>query len=258
MFDTSRSVAFVTLAVFAASLYYCLIQARRGTRFYLRRIPGLDAVDECVGRAAEMGRPIHMTPGYGGLTGSGAPLTIAGLEVQSYLARQCATYDVRLIISVAYPEVLPVSQEVQRAGHIAAGRPETYREEDVRFLSSSQFAFASAIIGTIEREKCVANIMVGSFAAEAIFLAENSAQLGCITIGGCTNLYQLPFFIAACDYTLIGEEIFAGSAHFSQDPEKIAVLRAQDMGKLALLLTLFVAVVTALAGSQELLKLLRQ
>jgi hypothetical protein len=199
-----------------------------------------------------------MTPGYGGLTTANAPLTIAGLEVQSYLAKQCATYDVRLITTVAYPEVLPVAQEIQKSAHIASGRPDTYREEDVRFLSSSQFAFASAIIGIIERERCVANVMVGAFAAEAIFLAENSAALGCITIGGCTNLYQLPFFIAACDYTLIGEEVFAGSAHFSQDPAKIAVLRAQDLVKVGALAALVAVALAAVFGDKILLKLLSQ
>lgn len=258
MFETTRGIAFLAGAALAAALFYNLGLAGRGRRFYLRRIPGLDALDECIGRAAEMGRPVHYTPGYGGLVGEDAPLTIAGLEVESYVAERCATYDVRLLTSVAYSEVLPVAQAVNRASHIKAGRPDTYREDDVRFMSSNQFAFASAIIGTIEREKAVANIMIGSFAAEALFLAENSAQLGCITIGGATNLYQIPFFVAACDYTLIGEEIFAGGAHVTQDQAKIAALRAQDIGKVAMIVVIIVSALVTLTGNQTLLKLLKQ
>ena len=258
MFETSRIMALITLILLAAGLFYSMAQTQKGVKYYLRRIPGLSVLDECIGRAAEMGRPVHFTPGLGSLSSANAPLTIAGLEVQSYLAKQSATYDVRLITTVARPEVLPVSQEVQRSGHVAAGRPETYREEDVRYLSSDQFAFASNVIGTIEREKAVANIMIGAFAAEAMFLAENSSSLGCITVGGSTNLYQIPFFIAACDYTLIGEEVFAGGAYFSQDQNKVAVLRGQDLGKGLVIASLVIVAIVTLAGNNTLLDLFKQ
>ncbi|MDP2857204.1 MAG: hypothetical protein Q8P50_04405 [Bacillota bacterium] len=257
MFIATRVYALLTAVIIVVAMFYNLNLAKKGKKLYLRRIAGLDALDECVGRAAEMGRPIHVTPGLGGLTGTSAPQILAGLEIQSYLANKCATYDVRLFCSVSEPEVLPVAQEIQKASHVAAGRPDTYREEDVRFLSQSQFAFASAIIGIIERERCVASVMIGAFAAEALFLAENSAQLGCITIGGATNLYQIPFFIAACDYTLVGEEVFVGGAYVSQDQAKIAGLRAQDIGKaLTIALLIVVALYTTFTGDKSLVKIL--
>jgi hypothetical protein len=256
--QTTRLFAALVGIAIAVLFFYNLSLANKGKQFYMRKIPGLDALDECVGRAAEMGRPIHFTPGFGGLTGESAPQVLAGLEVQAYLAKQCATYDVRLLTTVAYPEVLPVAQEIQRAGHVAAGRPDSYREEDVRFMSNSQFAYASAVIGMIERERAVANIMIGAFAAEALFLAENSAQLGCITIGGATNLFQVPFFIAACDYTLVGEEIYAGGAQLSQDMKKIAALRAQDIAKWTCIALLVVAAATVVMGDKSLIALLKQ
>jgi hypothetical protein len=43
---------------------------------------------------------------------------------------------------------------------------------------------------------------------------------------------QLPFFVAACDYTLIGEEFFAASAYLSNDPEQLGSLKGQDIGKI--------------------------
>lgn len=258
MLQTSRLFAALVGIAIAVLFYYNLSLANKGKKFYMRKIAGLNALDECIGRAAEMGRPIHFTPGFASLTGEAAPQILAGLEVQAYLAQQCATYDVRLLTTVAYPEVLPVAQEIQKSGHVAAGRPDSYREEDVRFLSNSQFAYASAVIGMIEREKAVANIMIGAFAAEALFLAENSAQLGCITIGGATNLFQVPFFIAACDYTLVGEEIYAGGAQLSQDMRKIAALRAQDIAKWTSIALLVIAAVAVAVGDKSLLTLLKQ
>ena len=52
---------------------------------------------------------------------------------------------------------------------------------------------------------------------------------------------QLPFFVAACDYTLIGEELFAASAYLSQDEKMLGSLKGQDFGKL-------VAMISILAG----------
>ena len=43
---------------------------------------------------------------------------------------------------------------------------------------------------------------------------------------------QLPFFVAACDYTLMGEELFAASAYLSGDPKQLGSLKGQDVGKL--------------------------
>ena len=59
---------------------------------------------------------------------------------------------------------------------------------------------------------------------------------------------QLPFFVAACDYTLIGEEFFAASAYLSHDPEQLGSLKGQDVGKIiAAALLVVVCVLATLA-----------
>ncbi len=59
------------------------------------------------------------------------------------------------------------------------------------------------------REQVASNIMIGQFAAEALILAEPGNTVGAIQIAGTTNAYQIPFFVVACDYVILGEEIFA-------------------------------------------------
>jgi hypothetical protein len=56
--------------------------------------------------------------------------------------------------------------------------------------------------------------------------------IGAIQIAGTAQPAQLPFFVAACDYTLIGEEFFAASAYLSGEPKQIGSLKGQDVGKL--------------------------
>ena len=53
---------------------------------------------------------------------------------------------------------------------------------------------------------------------------------------------QLPFFVAACDYTLIGEEFFAASAYLSGSPEELGSLKGQDVGKIIVVLLMFIGI----------------
>ncbi|MFM8697698.1 MAG: DUF6754 domain-containing protein [Phycisphaerales bacterium] len=67
---------------------------------------------------------------------------------------------------------------------------------------------------------------------------------------------QLPFFVAACDYTLIGEEFFAASAYLSGEPDQLGTLLGQDLAKAACWLAVIAAAaagtIAALAGNESL------
>jgi hypothetical protein len=62
-------------------------------------------------------------------------------------------------------------------------------------------------------------------------LAETGNATGAIQIAGTDSDAQLPFFISACDYTLIGEELYAGSVYLSRHPLLLGALKAQDYAK---------------------------
>jgi hypothetical protein len=82
------------------------------------------------------------------------------------------------------------------------------------------------------RDKPAACFYMGSFFAESLILAETGNSIGAIQIAGTAQPAQLPFFVAACDYTLIGEEFFAASAYLSGQPDQLGSLKGQDIGKL--------------------------
>ena len=95
------------------------------------------------------------------------------------------------------------------------------------------------------REKPAANFYLGTFYAESLILAETGHGIGAIQIAGTAMPSQLPFFIAACDYTLIGEELFAASAYLSREPRLLGSLLGQDWGKVIILFFILVGVITA-------------
>jgi hypothetical protein len=79
-------------------------------------------------------------------------------------------------------------------------------------------------------------------------MAETGAQTGAFQIAGTDSVLQLPFFVTACDYTLMGEELYAASAYLSREPLLLGSLKAQDYGKLIALLTLAGFTILAFAG----------
>ena len=244
VFVAGKGVAFFLLLILFVLGYYYMKAAERGKRYPIRRIRAFEAIEEAVGRAVEMGRPIHFTFGFGNLYSSVAPQYVAGIAVLSYVARLAGKYGARLIATFGVPEAIPIVEEIVREGYRSAGRPELFKPEDnVRYLTNMQFAYASAVQATLIRERPGANIMVGPFYAESLIFAETGSWTGALQIAGTARETQIPFFVLACDYVFIGEEIFAAAALASGDPAIIATIRSQDIGKLIALALIVIGLV---------------
>ena len=98
------------------------------------------------------------------------------------------------------------------------------------------------------REKPAACFYMGHFFAESLILAETGNSIGAIQVAGTAAPAQLPFFVAACDYTLIGEEFFAASAYLSGSPEQLGSLKGQDVGKMIVAVVLIIGVLMITAA----------
>jgi hypothetical protein len=210
----------------------------------LRRLPGIDAIEEAIARATEMGRPVLFIPGINDIDDI---QTLAGLNILSHVAYIAAEYNTPLIVACRRSVVLTISEEVVKAASLAAGRPENYIPNNMRYLSDDQFAFTAGVNGIMLREQPASCIYQGCFYSESLILAETGYVSGAIQVAGTANVAQLPFFVAACDFTLIGEEFFAASAYLSRDPTVVASIEAADWLKMVYLVVIFAGVVLATA-----------
>jgi hypothetical protein len=229
--DHANAFTAVLLAVLVASVVTTIITAQRGRLPFIRRIPGLNAIDEAVGRATEMGRPILFS---GGLAGIGI-VSLQALAVAGHIGRFAARYGTRPIVPVCDPTMMPVTEEVIREVYTSEGKPEAYKAEDVRYLSDRQFAYAAGVTGILHRERPAATFLFGQFFAESLILAENGQSVGAIQVAGTPDLLQIPFFVVTCDYTIIGDEDYAATAYLSREPTLLGSLVGQDIGKTLLL-----------------------
>jgi hypothetical protein len=242
-FDSATLPTLVISIIAIAIVLYTTYAARAGRKFKIREIPGLKAVEEAVGRATEMGAPILFTPGWGG--DIQRPTTIASMNILSSVAEKTAQYDCRLIYPTHDPVIMAVAQEVIREGYATAGFTERYNSDDIFYISSSQFGYAAAVDGFISRAKPASVFLLGTFEAESLILAETANSIGAIQIAGTDSTIQLSFFIVACDYTLIGEELFAASGYLSGNEEILSSVRAQDILKVLIAVFVLAALVWA-------------
>ena len=95
------------------------------------------------------------------------------------------------------------------------------------------------------REKPAANFYMGAFYAESLILSEIGFSSGAIQVAGTASITQLPFFVAACDYTLIAEEFYAASAYLSKDPKVLSGVKASDYFKIVVIGILVIGIILA-------------
>ena len=241
-FREEKSAMFVfTLIVIMIMLYEVKLAKSSSEPTFLRTIPGLKAVEEAVGRSTEMGRPILYVPG---IMDMNEVETVAGVVVLGHVANMTAQYETDLDVPVARAIVMQSARQVTKEAYLTQGRPEMYNEDMVHYITDDQFAYAAAVNGIMQRDEPAACLYMGKFFAESLLFAETGNSIGAIQIAGTGSQTQIPFFVTACDYTLMGEEFFAASAYLSKEPELIAGITAQDIIKVILVGFILLSIVS--------------
>ena len=237
--EGARAIFAATLLV-SITLSYYIDRASSGEDIYLRKIPGLQALEEAVGRATEMGKSVLFVPGIMDLD---QVETVTGLNLLGHVAEYTAKYETSLNVPVSRSIVMEAGREICKESYLKSGRPDLYYDDMVHYISDEQFAYAAGVNGIMERERPAACFYLGKFYAESLILAETGNSIGAIQIAGTGSPSQIPFFVTACDYTLIGEEFFTASAYLSNKPELVGSIKGQDIVKLLVMIAMCLTVI---------------
>jgi len=240
IFIEGARIKFAAIILVSITLYYYIDRARSGEKIYLRTIPGLKALEEAVGRATEMGKSVLFVPGISDMD---QVETITGLNLLGHVAEHTAKYETSLNVPVSKSIVMEAGRDICKESYLKAGRPDLYSDDMVHYISDEQFAYAAGVNGIMEREKPAACFYLGKFYAESLMLAETGNSIGAIQIAGTGSPSQIPFFVTACDYTLIGEEFFTASAYLSKKPELVGSIKGQDIVKLLVMVFMVLTLV---------------
>ncbi len=236
-------VAMVVLAT--VIMTFAKIAKRNPNKLFIRRIGGLEAVDEALGRAAEMGKPVFFCHGPGDLS---SVVTISAINLLGKIAERVGEYGTELKVTCLDYLVMQVSQEMVRDAYTRVGRSDAYSDDNVMFVTHNHFAYSAAVSGMMIREKAGTAFFFGRFSSESLLLSETGAVTKAIQIAGTDSFAQIPFFITTCDYTLIGEEMYAGSAYLSREPRLVGAVKGQDVIKAIVILAIVLGAGLASGG----------
>ena len=254
LFEPSRLNLLIGLGILILFLFVNMARARRGASMFIRPLAGLKAVEEAIGRATEMGRPVLYVPGLGDMS---EVSTLASITILTRVARRTAEMGCDLEVPGYDPVAATIMDGAVRQAYVEAGRGDSFRPGTVHYVSAQQFAYVAAVTGYMLRERPATNIFMGAFYAESLFLAETGNLTGAIQIAGTDQVTQLPFFVCACDYTLLGEELYAASAYLGREPVQLATIAAQDWAKARAAVLVVVAAALAALGYPEAGRLLQ-
>lgn len=240
--------------VFLITVYYMT----GGRKPFVRRVPGLDAIEDAIGRSTEMGKSVVMS--YGWCFGGFDYWTIAGLNILQYVSSICVKNDTKMVVPTGGSQgsfiVRPVAVDLVKTTFESQGKGELFDENNMPFLSGSQFAMGTGFCGILLKERPGSMILTGGSAADAMMVAEVSNQVGAITITSPTYISNVAALACASDYVLIGEETPAAGAYLSQDSAQLASLRTQDLLKFFSIAVVLIGSVLVVAGSNFFIQLL--
>lgn len=231
-FNPDLSNVLIGVIISFVFVLFFIFKGKKGKELYIRPISGLEAIDDAIGRATEMGKPILYSAGLGKME---RVATMASMNILGSVAEKVAAYNTQLIFPNYDPVVMAVAQEVVKEGYTKAGRPEAFNPDNIYFVTQSQFGYVAYVDGLMVRQRPATNLFLGTFEAESLILAETGNSIGAVQIAGTDSTIQLSFFIVACDYTLIGEELFAASGYLTKDPMVLGSIKAQDWLKIVII-----------------------
>lgn len=248
MITAGRRFEFIALVVMLSMLYIAIWLAKNRRDPEMKTLAALEALEEGVGRAAEMGKPVWFGTGMYGLAGQYTVMNICGLRILSAVAELCGKYGVWLQYMANQPNILPVARDLIEEGYDKGGRPEMYDPEMGMFTGGGQMNLIRVSYAYVQREKPGAVFMFGALLSECGSTLGFASKIGTMIFAGTPRLYYQAHLVLLCDYQLIGEELYSAGAILSKDPFQLGILEGQDWTKFVTIGLMFLAMLAVNTG----------
>jgi hypothetical protein len=189
-----------------------------------------------------MGRTVMYTHGTGRVQTSAAAGTLAALSVLPHVLRKCAQNGITLLLPTGDHVTYNILQELSREYYTMEGHPELYNPDAVSYLSYDPRAYSTGVMQSMWENKIGGAILLGSYHHAGLMVVETANRVGAMTVGGTDSLSQIPWFVAGCTYSLIGEELYALGAYISQEEVQLGAIFGQDILKAIIIIGIILGV----------------
>ncbi len=252
--DLPGEAVLLLLAILVVATTTLIYHGRtvRGILPFRRPLPALDTLRAALGRGAETGRALHISPGTGTI-GAGpngratAAETIAGLLVAERVVSDAALNGAPILVSSGDAVAHLALRGTLRQAYQRAGLAQDYDSSRVQLLAhQNPLAYAVGVTTLYGRQQLEASLLVGDFGPEFLLIGEDGAQRGLPQVGGTTTTTALPVMFLSTQTTLIGEEIFAAEAYLSNVGTSQARLMTQDILRTTVIVIILAGLIYAL------------
>ncbi len=230
MIKEGYNLQLITLTLTFGLLTYYLWLGTKGKRFSIRKLPVLDEINDIIGRATEMGRPVMYCDGSSPKSVAAAD-AVVGYSVLSHIAKACARCEVRLLTVTGNSPNLVLLQSIVHGAYLAEDKSKSYRDEDICFVSEQHAAAAGALWGIMSREKIAGFISMNPSGIMGVTIMEQANRVGAVQVCGAASSGSFPDVALCADYFLLGEELFSATAYLSQDSVQLGTISGQDAVK---------------------------
>ncbi|MBN1401301.1 MAG: hypothetical protein JXA74_10725 [Anaerolineae bacterium] len=235
------------LAIFFPFFILFTLRARHGHRFTLRSIRAYEEIEQLASQAAESGQPLHVSLGRGQIGSESTPEALMGLGVFHYVCRSAAQYDQAVFASLGDPTLLGVAQGMLQRARQEAGFPEHYTGRQISFYGPDPFAYAAGTRAEIAQHGPLANLLVGHWEAEGLWLSEASRQEGVRQLGGTSDPAASALLYTSLEHVVVGEDLFAAGGYLGRVAH-VGSLAAQDLVRILVMLSIVAGVILASLG----------
>ena len=240
-------VALALLLIFLLVLVIFTSRARGGRRFPLRPIPVYEKIRRFASLATESGQPLHIGMGSGQIGTRATPESLMAITVFDYIAQHAALGNHPIQGTTGNATVLATAQGVLQQARREAGFPERYVGKEIGFYGPDPLAYAAGTFDSLCHEEHLANVLVGQFGAEGLWIAESAHHRDLAQVGGTTEPAAAALMHVGLDESVIGEDVFAAGAYLHK-PDHLGSLAAQDFMRIIIILSITVGVVMTSLG----------
>ncbi len=247
-------VTIIVLLIFLVIVAFTWLYHARATTGRVpacRPLRAFDVLRSALGRGAETGRPIHMSPGAGTIgTTTTMAETVAGLLAIERVVNEAAIKGAPILVSSGDSVSHLALRGLLRQAYQRAGRAHDYDPSTIQLLAhQNPTAYATGVATLYKRQTLEASQLLGSFRQEFLLFGEEGAQKNLPQIIGTTSMTAIPIMMLNTPSTIIGEEVFAAEAYLSDAAEPRARLMTQDILRSVVILLIVGGIIYSLVYS---------
>jgi hypothetical protein len=222
-------IGLVFVIAFCALIIIFTIIGRRRPKPNLREIRAFARVGNAIGKAVEAGKRLHISIGWGKISGLQGGSSLIGLSVLERISRTASISDRPPIATSGNGSLTIMSQDTLRGTLHEINADSQYDPDSGRVTGLTPYSYAAGTIPVIYDDQVSTTIIAGHFGSEVALITDASERINALSLAGSDDISAQAVLYATADEPLIGEEIFAAGAYLKAGPVHAASLHAQDV-----------------------------